>query len=46
MSYKTKSSGKQKKFKSGMQRDTQEDKPRFDLLIPNDIPYDFEKFIK
>ena len=32
-------SGKRKQFKSGMQRDLSEDKPRFDLLIPKDQPY-------
>ncbi len=30
----TKDSGKRKDYKSGMKRDTQEGKPRFDLLIP------------
>jgi hypothetical protein len=39
-SYKTKTSGDKDKFKSGMQRDSQDDKPRFDLIIPKDIPYE------
>lgn len=30
--FKTKDSGKRKEFKSGMVRDTQEDKPRYDLI--------------
>lgn len=30
--FKTKDSGKRKEFKSGMVRDTQEDKPRYDLV--------------
>ena len=32
MSYITKDSGKRKDFKSGMRRDTDEDKPRYDLI--------------
>lgn len=32
--YITKDSGKRVNFKSGMQRDISEDKPRFDLTIP------------
>lgn len=30
----TKDSGRRKQFKSGMQRDLDDDKPRFDLIIP------------
>ena len=35
----TKDSGKRQEFASGMQRDTQDDKPRFDLLFPVGVPY-------
>lgn len=35
----TKDSGKREAFDSGMQRDTQDDKPRFDLLFPVGVPY-------
>lgn len=37
--YVTKDSGKREEFDSGMVRDTQDDKPRFDLLFPLGIPY-------
>lgn len=37
--YVTKDSGKREQFDSGMVRDTQDDKPRFDLLLPLGIPY-------
>lgn len=36
----TKDSGQRFTFESGMQRDTQEGKARFDLLFPLDVPYD------
>lgn len=36
----TKDSGKRKQYKSGMQRDLDDDKPRFDLLIPKNQKYD------
>ena len=36
----TKDSGKREQFQSGMQRDTQEGKARFDLLFPKDVPYE------
>lgn len=32
MDFETKDSGKREEFSTGMQRDTQEDKPRYDLL--------------
>lgn len=35
----TKDSGKREEYDSGMQRDTQDGKPRFDLLYPVGIPY-------
>jgi hypothetical protein len=35
----TKDSGKRAEFKSGMLRDTAEDKARFDLIVPEGIPY-------
>jgi len=37
--FKTKDSWKRAEFSTGMVRDTNEDKPRFDLLIPKLIPY-------
>lgn len=36
----TKDSGVRKEFTSGMKRDLQEGKPRFDLINPLDLPYD------
>lgn len=36
----TKDSGKRKDFLSGMRRDTDENKPRFDLINPEKLPYD------
>lgn len=36
----TKDSGARQQFDSGMQRDTQEGKARFDLLFPLNVPYD------
>jgi hypothetical protein len=38
--YETKDSGKRQEYDSGMHRDSQENKPRFDLLIPEDMKYD------
>lgn len=35
----TKDSGKRESYDSGMVRDTQDDKPRFDLLLPIGVPY-------
>ena len=35
----TKDSGKRVDYDSGMKRDTQENKPRFDLITPLKIPY-------
>jgi hypothetical protein len=42
--FETKDSGKRAHFESGMQRDTQESKPRFDLLLPHGVPYE-EQFL-
>lgn len=39
-SFITKDSGKREHFSSGMQRDTQDGKARWDLLFPLDVPYD------
>lgn len=36
----TKDSGVREEFESGMQRDTQQGKARFDLLFPLDVPYE------
>lgn len=38
--YETKDSGAREKFASGMQRDTEAGKPRFDLLIPEGVPFE------
>lgn len=35
----TKDSGKRSEFASGMVRDTEEGKPRFDLLLPLGVPF-------
>lgn len=39
-SYTTKDSGQREEYDSGMVRDTQEGKSRFDLVIPKGMPYD------
>lgn len=39
MAYVTKDSGEREHYDSGMTRDTQDGKPRFDLLLPHDVPY-------
>lgn len=36
----TKDSGQREHFDSGMQRDTESGKPRFDLMIPEGVPYE------
>lgn len=38
--YVTKDSGKREEYDSGMRRDTQEGKPRFDLLLVDGVPYE------
>ena len=38
--FETKDSGERIKFSTGMQRDINDNKPRFDLVMPFDIPYD------
>lgn len=35
----TKDSGERQQYDSGMVRDTQEGKPRFDLVVPEGVPY-------
>lgn len=37
--FETKDSGERAKYDSGMVRDTEKGKPRFDLLIPEGVPY-------
>lgn len=37
--YETKDSGEHREFDGGGRRDTQEGKPRFDLLFPRTVPY-------
>jgi hypothetical protein len=39
-SYQTKDSGEREEFDSGMVRDIERGKPRFDLLFPKNIPFD------
>lgn len=39
MTYETKDSGVREEYASGMVRDTQEGKARFDLLLPRGVPY-------
>jgi hypothetical protein len=36
----TKDSGKREEYDSGMRRDTEEGKARFDLVVPKDVPYE------
>jgi len=46
MNFKTKDSGKRAEFSTGMQRDTTEGKPRFDLVLPKDVPYKEQLFTR
>lgn len=39
MTYETKDSGKRVEYSTGMQRDTTEAKPRFDLIMPLGVPF-------
>lgn len=39
-SYETKDSGARQHFESGMQRDTESGKARFDLMLPEGVPYE------
>ena len=39
MKYDTKDSGARQEYESGMHRDLEDGKPRFDLLIPEGVPY-------
>lgn len=39
-SWVTKDSGKREEYDSGMRRDTEEGKPRFDLIVPKDVPFE------
>ena len=39
MKYETKDSGARQEYESGMHRDLEDGKPRFDLLIPEGVPY-------
>lgn len=38
--YQTKDSGRREQYASGMQRDTQDGKPRFDLMFALDLPFE------
>ncbi len=44
LSYETKDSGHRETYPSGMVRDTQDGKPRFDLMWPLGVPYE-EQFL-
>jgi hypothetical protein len=44
--YLTKDSGKREEYASGMVRDTQEGKARFDLLLPLGVPYEGQFFTR
>lgn len=44
--YETKDSGQRIHWDSGMHRDTQTGKPRFDLCFPLDVPYDEQLFVR
>lgn len=39
MNFETKDSGERTEFSTGMQRDLSKDKPRFDLIMPLQVPY-------
>jgi hypothetical protein len=39
MNFTTKDSGKRQEFNTGMKRDVQENKPRFDLITPLYVPF-------
>lgn len=39
MTYQTKDSGQRQEYGSGMHRDAETGKPRFDLIMPEDLPY-------
>lgn len=43
--FETKDSGARAEFDSGMVRDTEEGKPRFDLMVPDGVPYE-EQMLK
>lgn len=42
----TKDSGKREEYDSGMVRDTQDGKPRYDLLVPHGVPYGSQFFTR
>lgn len=44
MEYETKDSGERQEYVSGMRRDIQDGKPRFDLLLTDGLPYE-EQFL-
>jgi len=44
--YITKDSGKRQEFNTGMKRDSQEGKPRFDLCIAKDLKFDESLFYR
>ena len=46
MKYTTRDSGKRKQFKSGMQRDLEDNKPRFDLIFPKGQKYEDTLFYR
>ncbi len=46
MTYETKDSGERAEYNSGMVRDTQVGKARFDLLLPEGVPYSDQFFTR
>lgn len=44
--FETKDSGERAQFASGMQRDTQAGKPRFELMLPLGVPYDEQMIVR
>lgn len=46
MKYETKDSGQRASFSNGGVRDTQEGKPRFDLVFPKNVPYKDQLFTR
>lgn len=46
MAYAVRDSGAREKYDSGMLRDVNADKPRFDLITPTGIPYDEQVLVR
>ena len=46
MKFRTEDSGKREEYRSGMRRDTQDNKPDFYLITPKDMPYSEQPLIR